>query len=120
MKRLADDSIWQYVSALGRSGTKKLSMWEVMPNVMDIILLTAIKLLKVDPKEATTALSTYLKSTSYRAAARKEKTQNVAPVAVQEVDRCGSGRVERGDNSEDDSDDNDDYIVSPDEVSESE
>lgn len=24
MQRLADDSIWQYVSALGKSGTKKL------------------------------------------------------------------------------------------------
>lgn len=64
MKRLADDSVWQYISALGRSGTEKISMQEVMPSIMDLILLTAVKVLEIDPKEATTALSTYLNNTS--------------------------------------------------------
>ena len=56
MKRLADDSVWQYVSALGRYGTKKIAMREVMPSIMDVIPLTAVKVLEVDCREATTAL----------------------------------------------------------------
>lgn len=79
IKRLADDSIWQNVSALGRPGTKMLSMREVMPNLMDIILLTAINLLKADPKEATAALSTYMKGTSYRETTRKETKNRMWP-----------------------------------------
>ena len=73
MQRLADDSVWQYMSAFGKSGTKKPSMCKLMPSIMDTVLLTTIKTLSVDTKEASTALSTYLKNTSTRAAAKKHK-----------------------------------------------
>lgn len=76
MQRLADDSVWQYVSAFGKSGTKKLSMCKMMPSIMDTVLLTTIKTLSVDTKEASTALSTYLKNTATRAAAKKHKFEH--------------------------------------------
>lgn len=43
---------------------------------MNIVLLTTIKVLSVDTKEASTALSTYLKSTATRAAAKKHKLEH--------------------------------------------
>lgn len=72
MQRLAGDWIWQYICATGRSGTK-MSMSSKMPQIMDIILLTACKILSVDPKQAMTALSVYLKNTSTRASAKKHR-----------------------------------------------
>ena len=72
MQRLAGDWLWQYICATGRSGTK-MSMSSKMPQIMDIILLTPRKTLSVDPKEATTALSIYLKNTSTRASAKKHR-----------------------------------------------
>ena len=75
MQRLADDSVWQYVSAFGKSGTKKLSMCKMMPAIMDTVLLTAIKTLSVDTKEASTALSIYLKNTATRATAKKHRLE---------------------------------------------
>lgn len=72
MQRLAGDWLWQYICATGRSGTK-ISMTSKMPQVMDIILLTACKTLSIDPKEATTALSIYLKNTSTRASAKNHR-----------------------------------------------
>ena len=50
-------------------------MCNVMPKLIDLVLLTPIKLLKVDPKEARLALSTYLKDTSTRVAAKKHKIE---------------------------------------------
>ena len=75
MQRLADDSVWQYMSAFGKSGTKKPSMCKMMPSIMDIVLLTTVKTLSVDTKETSTALSTYLKMTSTRAAAKKHRLE---------------------------------------------
>ena len=76
MQRLADDSVWQYFSAFGRSGTKKMSMSKTMPSIMNVVLLATIKTLSIDTKEASTALSTYLKSTATRAAAKKHKLEH--------------------------------------------
>lgn len=84
MQRLAGDWLWQYICATGRSGTK-ISMTSKMPQVMDIILLTACKTLSIDPKEATTALSIYLKNTSTRASAKKHR---------QKFEVGGSGRAQ--------------------------
>lgn len=63
VQRLAGDWLWQYICATGRLGTK-MTMSSKMPQIMDIIL--SCKSLSVDPKEATTALSVYLKNTSTR------------------------------------------------------
>lgn len=83
MQRLADDSVWQYISAFGKSGTKKLSMSKQMPSIMNTVLLTTIKVLSVDTKEASTALSTYLKSTATRAAAKKHKLEHGRAIQLQ-------------------------------------
>ena len=48
-------------------------MFKEMPAIMDIVLLTSLKTLSIDTKEASTALSTYLKSTATRVAAKKHK-----------------------------------------------
>lgn len=72
MQRLAGDWIWQYICAIGRSGTK-ISMQSTMPQIMDIVVLTACKILSVDPKDGTSALSTYLKNTSTRASAKRHR-----------------------------------------------
>lgn len=50
-----------------------MSMSSTMPQIMDIIRLTACKTLSVDPKEAMTALSVYLKNTSTRASAKRHR-----------------------------------------------
>lgn len=75
MHRSADDAVWQYVRALGKSGTKKLYMCKTMPAIMDTVLLTTIKTLSVDTKEASSALVTYLKNTVTRAAAKKHRSE---------------------------------------------
>lgn len=72
MQRLAGDWLWQYICATGRSGTK-MSMSSKMPQIRDIILLTACKTLSIDPREATSALSVYLKNTSTRASSKQHR-----------------------------------------------
>lgn len=72
MQRLAGDWLWQYICATGRSGTK-VSMRSKMPNIMDTVILTACKTLEVDPKEASSALSVYLKNTGTRASAKMHR-----------------------------------------------
>ena len=92
MHRLADDSVWQFVSAFGRSGTKKLSMSKQMPAIMEIVLLTTVKVLSIDMKAATTALSNYLKATATRASAKKYKLQHGLNVTQQsDGDNTGTG-----------------------------
>lgn len=86
-------------------------MREVVPSIMDVILLTAIKILKFDPKEAMTALSTYLKNTSHRAASKKEKSPTANSLVVGQDDGRANGQMESGneahDVTDDDGDDND-------------
>jgi len=91
MKILADNCIWQYVCALGMSETNKPSMCDLVPSIMNVLLITAIKLLDVDPKEATTALSTYLKLQ----AQEHQQKNKVQPV----VENEGSAREENVDDS---------------------
>lgn len=73
MQRLADDAVWQDVSAQGKSGTKKLSMREHMPTIMDTILLVGAKVMNTDTKAASSSLSTYLKNSASRASSKKAK-----------------------------------------------
>lgn len=75
MQRLAEDSVWQGVIPFGKSGTKKLSMCKIMASIMDTVLLTTTKTLAVDTKDASTALSTYLKNTAKKTAAKKYKLE---------------------------------------------
>ena len=117
MKLLADDCIWQYFSVLGRSGTKKITMCNVMPKLMDLVLLTPVKLPKVDPIEARSALSTYLKNTSTKVAARKHKIKiNGTGISAfkEGVDRSENGQVEEGSFLQ--SKENEDYVLSPAEI----
>lgn len=58
-------------------------MCKMMPSIMDMVLLTTIKTLSVDTKEAPTALSTYLKSTATRAAAKKHKLEHGRAIQLQ-------------------------------------
>lgn len=75
MQFIADDKIWQYVSALGRSGTKKIAMCKSMPVIMDVVLLTVIRVLSTNLRESKTALSVYLKNIAARVAAKKHRAE---------------------------------------------
>lgn len=103
MQRLADDSVWQCMSAFGKSGTKKPSMYKMMPLVMDIVLLTTVKTLSVDTKEASTALSTYLKSTATRAAAKKHKLEYGRAIQLEIANSANASQHVSDDEAESDS-----------------
>lgn len=54
-----------------------------MSALMNIVLLTAVKTLSIDTKEASTALSTYLKNTATRADAKKHKLEHESVTELQ-------------------------------------
>lgn len=73
MQNLANDEIWQYVRALGKSGSKKVAMATSMTKIYRVICVTAVKVLSITIREARTAVSTYLKNTANRASSKQHK-----------------------------------------------
>ena len=73
MQQLANDEIWQYVCAMGKSGSRKVPMATAMAKIYRVVCVTACKVLSVTFREAGTAVSTFLKNTSNRAASKRHK-----------------------------------------------
>lgn len=80
MQNLANDEIWQYVCAMGKSGSKKVAMATSMSKIYRAVCLTASKVLNITLQDAKTALSTYLKNTSNRAASKHHKLNSLKEI----------------------------------------